>query len=78
MIVKILGSGCKKCLALEANTKEALRASGIAAEVEKVTDIVVMASYGIMSTPGLVVDEKVISTGRVLSALEIEALLKAS
>lgn len=76
MIIKILGSGCKKCAALEENAKMALQAAGITADVEKVTDIVAIAGYGVMSTPGLVFDEKVVSTGRVLSASEIGALLK--
>ena len=78
MIIKILGSGCKKCLALGENAKTALQTAAIAGEVEKVTDIVAIASYGIMSTPGLVIDEKVVSTGRVLSPSEIVALLKDS
>jgi small redox-active disulfide protein 2 len=77
MIIKILGSGCKKCQVLEANARAALQAGDITAEVEKVTDVVGIASYGIMSTPGLVIDEKVISAGRVPSASEIGALLKA-
>jgi small redox-active disulfide protein 2 len=78
MIIKILGSGCKKCLALGENAKTALQTAAIAGEVEKITDIVAIASYGIMATPGLVIDEKVVSTGRVLSASEIGALLKGS
>ena len=78
MIIKILGSGCKKCLALGENAKEALQTAAITGEVEKITDIVAIASYGIMSTPGLVIDEKVVSTGRVLSVSEIAALLKSS
>lgn len=77
MIIKILGSGCKKCLALEANAKAALQTAEITADIEKITDVVGIASYGIMSTPGLVIDEKVVSTGRVLGASEIAALLKA-
>ncbi|MCZ4354571.1 thioredoxin family protein [Roseovarius aestuarii] len=76
MIIKILGSGCKKCVALGENAKTALQAAAIDAEIEKVTDVVAIAGYGIMSTPGLVIDEKVISTGRVLSASEIGGLLK--
>jgi small redox-active disulfide protein 2 len=76
MNIKILGSGCKKCVALAVNTKTALQTAGLEADVEKVTDIVAIASYGIMSTPGLVVNEKVVSSGRVLSASEIGALLK--
>lgn len=78
MIIKILGSGCKKCRALEENTKLALQTAGISADIEKVTDFVAIAGYGIMSTPGLVIDENVVSTGRVLSALQISALIKGS
>ncbi len=75
MIIKILGSGCKKCVALAENAKAAAQAAEVEAEIEKVTDIVAIASYGIMSTPGLVIDEKVVSSGRVLSAAEVGALL---
>jgi small redox-active disulfide protein 2 len=78
MIIKILGSGCKKCVALAHNAETALQAAGIDAEIEKVTDVVTISSYGIMSTPGLVIDEKVVSSGRVLSATDIGALLKVS
>lgn len=78
MIIKILGSGCKKCAALTENVKTAANAAAIDVEIEKVTDIVAIASYGIMSTPGLVIGETVVSSGRVLSASEIEPLLKAS
>jgi len=78
MIIKILGSGCKKCVALAENAKVAAQTAGIEATIEKVTDILAIARYGIMSTPGLVVDEKVVSSGRVLSASEIAPLLKAS
>ena len=77
MIIKILGSGCKKCLALAENAKVAAQTEGIDAKIEKVTDVIAIASYGIMSTPGLVIDEKVVSSGRVLNASEISALLKA-
>lgn len=77
MIIKILGSGCKKCLALAENAKVAAQTEGIDAKIEKVTDVIAVASYGIMSTPGLVIDEKVVSSGRVLNASEISALLKA-
>lgn len=78
MIIKILGSGCKKCIALVENAKIAAQAEGIEAGIEKVTDVIDIARYGIMSTPGLVVDEKVISSGRVLSVSEIGALLKGA
>ena len=78
MIIKILGSGCKKCAALEENAKAAAKTAAINADIEKVTDIVAIAGYGVMSTPGLVIDEKVVASGRVLSASEIGALLKGS
>ncbi|UTH50287.1 thioredoxin family protein (plasmid) [Loktanella salsilacus] len=75
MIIKILGSGCKKCLALEENAKAAADAAGKQAEVIKVTDFAEIAGYGVMSTPALVVDDKVLSMGKVLTSAEIELLL---
>lgn len=78
MIIKILGSGCKKCVALADNAKAAAQTEGIDAQIEKVTDIIAIAGYGIMSTPGLVVDEKVVSSGRVLTAAQIAPLLKGA
>jgi small redox-active disulfide protein 2 len=75
MKIKILGSGCKKCVALADNAKAAAQTAGIDFEIEKVTDIVTIAGYGIMSTPGLVLNEKVASAGRVLSVPEIAQLL---
>lgn len=71
MIIKILGSGCKKCLALGDNAKAAAVAAGKEADIIKVTDIVEIAAFGVMATPGLVIDEKVVSTGKVLSAEDI-------
>lgn len=76
MIVKILGSGCPNCKMLEANTRKALETLGKTAEIIKVTDYADIASYGIMRTPGLVIDEKVMSAGRVLSPQEIERILQ--
>ncbi len=75
MQIKILGSGCKKCVALADNAKAAAQTAGIDFEIEKVTDIVTIAGYGIMSTPGLVLNEKVASAGRVLSVPEIAQLM---
>lgn len=75
MIIKILGSGCKKCVTLGENAKTAAEAAGKPAEIVKVTDFAEIAAYGVMSTPGLVVDERVLSVGKVLSADEIRALL---
>jgi small redox-active disulfide protein 2 len=75
MIIKILGSGCKKCVTLGQNAKAAAVAAGKEAEIVKVTDFVEIASYGVMSTPGLVIDEKLVSTGKVLSVEEIGRLI---
>lgn len=76
MIIKILGAGCKKCVALGANALAAAKAVGKEAEIIKVTDIAQIAAYGVMSTPGLVIDEKLVSSGKVLTAQEIERLLQ--
>lgn len=76
MKIKVLGSGCSKCEALLVVTKEAVQHLGIDAEIEYVTDFAQIARYGVMSTPALVVDEKVVSAGRVLKASQIESFLK--
>lgn len=76
MNVKVLGGGCSKCETLLANTKEAVANVGVEAEVEYITDFAVIGSYGIMSMPALVVDEKVVSMGKVLKSSEIEEFLK--
>jgi len=75
MIIKILGSGCKKCVTLGENAKAAAEAAGKQAEIVKVTDIAQIAAYGLMSTPGLVIDEKLVSGGKMLTVQEIEKLL---
>lgn len=75
MIIKILGSGCRKCVALGENAKAAAAAAGKQAEIVKITDIAQIAGYGVMSTPGLVIDEKLVSAGKVLTAEEIGRLL---
>lgn len=76
MNVKVLGGGCRKCETLLANTKKAIANVGIEAEVEYITDFAVIGAYGIMSTPALIVDEKIVSMGKVLKSSEIESLLK--
>ena len=76
MEIKILGSGCPNCKVLEANAKKAVKELKIKARIEKITDIAKIMEYGVMSTPALVVDEKVVSYGRVLSSEEIKKLLK--
>jgi small redox-active disulfide protein 2 len=75
MIVKILGPGCTNCHKLESATREAIADLGLDATVEKVTDYPTIAGYGVMSTPGLVVDEKVVVSGRVPRSAEIRMLL---
>jgi len=77
MIVKILGPGCNNCKNLERATREALADLGLEATVEKVEDYPTIVGYGIMSTPGLVVDEKVLVSGRVPRPAEIRELLRS-
>lgn len=71
MNIKVLGTGCKKCKTLEANALEAVKNAGIDASVEKVEDVQTIIGYGVMSTPALVIDEKVVSKGKVLKAKDI-------
>ena len=73
--IKVLGSGCAKCTALENNTKEALKLLGKQESVEHITDFAQIASYGVMSTPALVVDNQVVTFGKVLSCDEIKEIL---
>jgi len=77
MKIEILGTGCTKCKALEEATKQAVAMSGKFAQIEKVEDIMKIMEYGVMSTPGLVIDGKVVSTGKLLSVNEIIELIKA-
>jgi small redox-active disulfide protein 2 len=72
MEIKILGTGCPKCKTLEKLTREVVEQNGIEATVSKVEDIVDIMNYGVMTTPALVVDEKVVLKGRVPSAEELK------
>lgn len=74
--IKVLGSGCAKCNELEANVKKALEQLGRDTVIEHVTDFGVIAAYGVMTTPALVVGEKVVSYGRVLKVEEAVKLLE--
>lgn len=76
--VKVLGGGCAKCNQLETATVEALAELGMDTTIEHVTDFAIIATYGVMTTPALVVDEKVLSYGKVLKKEEVIALLKAA
>lgn len=74
--IQILGTGCAKCRKLAENTKQAADNLGLDYEMVKVTDIKQIMGFGVMTTPGLVVDGKVLVTGRVPNPGDIEKLLK--
>jgi small redox-active disulfide protein 2 len=75
MEIKVLGAGCANCRVLEARTVEALDSLGMEASVHKVTDVVEIIAYDVMSTPALVIDETVVVAGRVPSVDELRRLL---
>lgn len=73
--IKVLGTGCAKCRALEQAVRAAMLELGINEELEHVTDFVNIAAYGVMTTPALVVDGKVVSYGKVLQKDEAKTLI---
>ena len=75
MEIKILGTGCNKCEKMEANTRTAIKELGMEASIVKVEDLVQIMRYGVMSTPGFVIDDKVKSVGKVLTVAQIKKLL---
>ncbi|WP_234996554.1 thioredoxin family protein [Demequina sp. NBRC 110054] len=75
MNIKILGAGCANCVNLEKAAREAATDLGIEAEFEKVTDYGDIAGYGVMKTPGLVVDEKLVMSGRVPTTAQVKEML---
>lgn len=75
MNIKVLGSGCSSCEKLLERTQSAVKNAGIDADVEYVTDMEKIMKYGVMAMPALVVDEKVVSAGRVLKDKEILKLI---
>jgi small redox-active disulfide protein 2 len=77
MEIKILGTGCAKCQTLEAITHEAADELGLTADFEKVTDPGEIASWGVMATPALVINDEVVLTGRVPSKADVSAMLSA-
>lgn len=74
--VKVLGSGCAKCNALEESVRSALEELGMDTTIDHVTDFAQIAAYGVMSTPALVVDGKVVSYGKVLSKDEAKSVIQ--
>ena len=76
MQIKVMGTGCRKCKALLAATEEAVKNRGVQAEIEYVTDMIKIAETGLMSTPGLVIDDKIVSSGKVLEAQAVAELIE--
>lgn len=74
--MKVLGAGCKSCYEQYENCQAAVKELGMNLEVEYITDMEKVMGYGIMSMPGIVVNEKVVSMGKVLKAAEVVKLLK--
>ena len=74
--VKVLGAGCKSCHAQYENAKAAVQALGLSVEVEYITDMEKVMEYGVMSMPAIVVNDKVVSMGKVLKAADVEKLLR--
>jgi small redox-active disulfide protein 2 len=73
--VKVLGTGCPKCLQLMKQTEQAARELGLECSVEKVTDIIQITSYGVMMTPALIVDGQIKVTGKVPSIDDLKKML---
>jgi small redox-active disulfide protein 2 len=78
MEIKVLGTGCAKCKALEKATKEAVEKTGVNATITKVEDIVEIMQFGVMTTPALVVDGEIVVKGKVPTVDEISKILTKS
>ena len=78
LTVKILGSGCANCRKLEAIAREAATEAGVEAEFVKVTDMQAIMAYDLLSTPGLVINEKVVSSGRIPNKTDVQQWLRAA
>ena len=78
LTIKVLGSGCANCKRLEKLTKKVINDLGVEAEVVKVTDPTKYADYGVMATPGLVVDDETVSSGRIPSIAEITTFVTSA
>jgi len=77
MEIKVLGGGCARCKSLEQTTRLALEQLGLQASIEKVQDYQKIAEYGVMQTPGLVVNGKVVLSGQVPEVAELKTLLQS-
>ena len=73
--IKVLGAGCKSCHEMYENTKAAVKNAGLSVEVEYITDMEKVMGYGVMSMPALVINEKIVSMGKVLKAADVDKLL---
>jgi small redox-active disulfide protein 2 len=78
MKIKVLGPGCPKCKKLFAEAQKAIASSGVAADLEKVEKIAEIIQYGLMSTPGLVIDEELKASGRIPRSEEIASWIKSA
>ena len=76
LTIKVLGAGCASCHTLLENTQAAVASLGLGVDVEYVTDMTRIAGYGVMSVPALVVNEKVVTMGKVLKSEDVAAILK--
>jgi len=78
MDIKVLGTGCAKCRAVEKEVKEVLAEMGIEADVEEVKDMKRIMEYKVMMTPGLVIDGKVVSSGHVPSKADVRKMIESA
>ena len=78
MKIKVLGTGCPKCRKLYSEAEKAIAASGVKADLEKVEKIEEIIKYGVMATPGLVIDEEVKASGRIPQSSEILSWIKTA
>ncbi len=78
MKIEVLGPGCPRCQALENNVRKAVEELGIQAEIEKVTEMPRIMGYGVMSTPGIVIDGQVKGFGKLFSKEEVVEMIKAA
>jgi len=76
MIIKVLGSGCKNCKKLLENVTISVKELNVKAEIEYITDMMEIASYGLLRTPGLIINEKIVSYGKVPNVEEVKVMIK--